>query len=664
MKLSTIATLAPGAVIPSSSRDPGNKGDSPDFGSLLGDMMPEVSSESVTAAGAGTMGSDLVVASKPGTGAASASSPMMRTVDGTTTDLTQSSADDKNVQPSSLVRAAQPSTTAPVGLAGAATDSVSVADLLTLATRAADQGGPGSPVRRSSSDGPSAPRSPGVQGKDVDASPTPLDQRAGAPEMNADRVHKKRSSLEDEGVPPAPDKETMISGSSIAAAGFVAAPTAIVPSVVPVATTSASEDAAPRLATPSLADSRCRGADVDAGLADVLPSPSGGPILQATHLVPREDNHAAPTTWDTVDAARGAAAPAIDPTERPTTDTAYAAPGPSATAGAIVPIAPPASPIESRIVPGTVSIERHLGFHAAMPGSWEPTGIVATAISESGVVPIAVRRASGAEASPGRLTASAVADAKITVAPTGVAEVASASPHAPDASITAPPSVTDATKAVVPTGVAGAASASSPAPDASITAPSSLADATPAVAPTDVAAAMSMATDVPPVARQVADAIVTLAATPPDQATRFPQVAPARTMALQLAPEGLGMVTVRLHLSGRGLDVRLDVADGRTAAVIDRERDILTSVLRSSDYQLQSLSVTTHDATMPGGPHADRGTDARPSDPFGDRSPDGGAAGGREGGTGSRDQQDGGATPQRRPPPRAVSLRSGAALFV
>ncbi len=199
-----------------------------------------------------------------------------------------------------------------------------------------------------------------------------------------------------------------------------------------------------------------------------------------------------------------------------------------------------------------------------------------------------------------------------------------------------------------------------------------VADAT-ASAPTTPAVAIVMPTPqaAPPVTQQVADGVAGLAATVvSDEAGPDTKVAPARTMALQLSPAGLGTLTVRLHVAGRALDVQLEASDGRTAALIDRDRDVLSGALRGKDYQLQTLTVTTHDATMPGGTHAEHGTEPRSADTG---SSDAGSpgrsrdesAGGRSGGDGSSREAPGREPrPTRRPADEASLERGSSSLFV
>ena len=167
--------------------------------------------------------------------------------------------------------------------------------------------------------------------------------------------------------------------------------------------------------------------------------------------------------------------------------------------------------------------------------------------------------------------------------------------------------------------------------------------------------------NVTPLIRQVADSVGGLAAAAvPDVDPRNSQVAPARTMTLQLSPAGLGTLSVRLHVVGRALDVQLKASDSRTTALLDHDRGALADALRSKDYQLQTLSVTTHEATTGGGNHAERGTDPGYAD---SRSSEPDRDGGR-GGQGRRDEPGTGGRARSRPQEEAGLDRGGTSLYV
>lgn len=105
--------------------------------------------------------------------------------------------------------------------------------------------------------------------------------------------------------------------------------------------------------------------------------------------------------------------------------------------------------------------------------------------------------------------------------------------------------------------------------------------------------------------QKIAAAIATLAGPPTASVpTNAPTVlAPARTMVLQLTPADLGTVNVRLHLTGRSLDVHLDVSDQTALGIVSRGRDDLATALSDQSYQLNTLVIRGDDASAatPGG---------------------------------------------------------------
>ena len=335
----------------------------------------------------------------------------------------------------------------------------------------------------------------------------------------------------------------------------------------------------------------------------------------------------------------------------PTIAAPTAAPG--ETGNASVP-STATSPVDAAILPGTVSVESYLGFdRSTSVGGKEVRRAVATDVS-------AATGASDPNDSRGLLTSAmprasvlvpALAGSNADVANSSAPRSASTESSASNGAVHLPsPSTKPTTDQPNPS----AADATAPAPAALATA---------IVLPTPQAAS--------PVTQQVAEGVAGLAATVvPDETAPDTKVAPARTMALQLSPAGLGTLIVRLHVAGRALDIQLEASDGRTAALIDRDRDALAGALRGKDYQLQTLTVTTHDATMPGGTHAEHGTEPRSADTG---SSDAGSpgrsreesAGGRSGGDGSSREAPGREPrPTRRPADEASLERGGSSLFV
>ena len=351
------------------------------------------------------------------------------------------------------------------------------------------------------------------------------------------------------------------------------------------------------------------------------------------------------------DAATGAAS-AYDATQPPLADLSQVA----AIDDPRAPLQPPGngSPVDAAIVPGTVQVESHLGFFrsASVSGTEPPRDSRSAETETEGVESsglATVVNGSGAPAALRRTSLAATAATSPTTG-AGAAGVGEADTRPASAATTQDASSPNSPASISPMSKPASEELGQVAPDITGAAP--------------VAPVMSIVIPSPqttaPVAIQVADGIAALAAAVPNENQLGTQVAPARSMALQLSPAGLGTLTVHLHVVGRALDVRLEASEGSTAAIIDRDRDALSGALRGKDYQLQSLSVTTQDATMPGGTNAERGTNSGSSGP----SRDGGSFGGRSGDQGSRDTPDQAARPSRGPTEELAVERGGSSLFV
>ena len=560
MKLSTLVPLASGTAVASSSRASSDGSKSPDFGSLLGDLAPDVTAGAVPSAGiAPSAGAGLSIEAQATAGSSIASGLDAPTaIDAITTTAVQAQAHVKSPPPSASAGSEPRSMGAPVRDEAGAHGSLPIIDVLSLVTRAANQNAPSVPASVSSKGAP--PETSGASdalGADVEASgKSSADSDLDASDQATGRVPRKRSVSSEDDAPLA----------SVEA--LAANPSAVATLPPPIAAISASLGAS---------------ASTDAGA--IVP---GRSIPELSPALPIAD---------------------------PSASTAEAS-------------------IDDPMAMHAIGIGTHLGFRGAAPDR-----TVATAATAA--MPT---------------TASIDADTRRSAA---------SAPAAPSAGNT------DGLKAPISSAASTAGTATpdeAPAPaSVSPTPPTEVPVSTPVAA--DAAAVVAIAAAgmpaSPSVPQQVADVVATLAAASvPDHEPLVAQVAPARTMALQLSPAGLGTLTVHLHVVGRVLDVHLDASDSRTAALIDRDRDALSGALRGADYQLQSLSVTTHDTTMPGGTHADRGADtgsadARTSNPSG-----GGAAGDNADGRRPRDQADRDA----RSPPRTAKgsslVRGDPGLFV
>jgi hypothetical protein len=70
-----------------------------------------------------------------------------------------------------------------------------------------------------------------------------------------------------------------------------------------------------------------------------------------------------------------------------------------------------------------------------------------------------------------------------------------------------------------------------------------------------------------------------------------PQNAPVKTVSIQLEPESLGAVTLRMRLSGDQLSVRVDVAEPATLDLIQRERDRLQKSMATDTVSIDRLEI-------------------------------------------------------------------------
>lgn len=103
----------------------------------------------------------------------------------------------------------------------------------------------------------------------------------------------------------------------------------------------------------------------------------------------------------------------------------------------------------------------------------------------------------------------------------------------------------------------------------------------------------------PPVSHQAAAGILgelRSSEAEPAQATAAglrPEAAPgpARVLHLQLQPQDLGVLTVRLTLRDNALEVRVEAAEQRTARMLEADRERLTDILRQAGYSIDTLTV-------------------------------------------------------------------------
>jgi chemotaxis protein MotD len=153
------------------------------------------------------------------------------------------------------------------------------------------------------------------------------------------------------------------------------------------------------------------------------------------------------------------------------------------------------------------------------------------------------------------------------------------------------------------------------------------------LAPPDTAAPM----------RQVAAAVIDAAharsaeapaAVPsrPAPVAQVPQVAAGevKVLRLELEPGDLGAVSISMRLSGKSLELHVEVDRREALALIGKDRDVLSTSLQDQGYTLDTLTI--------------RGVDAPPA-PAPGTSPDHGSP--TRGDAGAPPRQDTGARPQR-----------------
>ena len=104
------------------------------------------------------------------------------------------------------------------------------------------------------------------------------------------------------------------------------------------------------------------------------------------------------------------------------------------------------------------------------------------------------------------------------------------------------------------------------------------------------------------VAQQIADRVAGEAGTLVTQAARSDAPAfgvrhesPVKVMHIQLQPEGLGIVTIRMSVKDQALRLDLEVGRGETAHLIQRDREALSALLRSAGYLIDGVDVRVAD---------------------------------------------------------------------
>ena len=114
------------------------------------------------------------------------------------------------------------------------------------------------------------------------------------------------------------------------------------------------------------------------------------------------------------------------------------------------------------------------------------------------------------------------------------------------------------------------------------------------------------------VAHQIADRVASEASTltaqtgRPDAPTFAVKHEPAaKVLHIQLQPDGLGTVTIRMSVKDQSLRLDLEVGRGETAHLIQRDRETLSALLRSAGYLIDGVDVRIAD---PAGANAQTGS--------------------------------------------------------
>lgn len=99
------------------------------------------------------------------------------------------------------------------------------------------------------------------------------------------------------------------------------------------------------------------------------------------------------------------------------------------------------------------------------------------------------------------------------------------------------------------------------------------------------------------VIREVQQASAPAAATPHKPAVQDV----SKTMSIQLEPEALGTVNVKMKLSGGSLTIHIEVAKAETLDMITRSQDVLQRSLQGENCQLDGLTIRAASAADAGG---------------------------------------------------------------
>ena len=100
----------------------------------------------------------------------------------------------------------------------------------------------------------------------------------------------------------------------------------------------------------------------------------------------------------------------------------------------------------------------------------------------------------------------------------------------------------------------------------------------------------------------------TSAVTSPAAATAAPPAAPSdaasspiHQIVIQLNPENLGSVSIRMRMAGDRVDIQIHVANNQTLDLLNKDRHVLTAAIEAAGGSADALSVASAASSASGG---------------------------------------------------------------
>jgi flagellar hook-length control protein FliK len=66
-----------------------------------------------------------------------------------------------------------------------------------------------------------------------------------------------------------------------------------------------------------------------------------------------------------------------------------------------------------------------------------------------------------------------------------------------------------------------------------------------------------------------------------------------KVLHLQLQPDDLGTITIRMSLKGDALDIRLEASRSETAGMLQRDQDALAKLIGAAGYRIEGMLVSS-----------------------------------------------------------------------